>query len=99
MTDQQSTQGPNQGPNQGPIPLHRIQRIDGLKLPLGTMPYDELVSVFTETKRREHIAHMEGQLIMHYLQAAESQFDTVPLGDQMEQGSVHSTGPAPTTDF
>lgn len=65
------TQGMAQNPE-----LFRVQRINGIPLPLGTMSYENLVDIYTQTKLREHQAHEQGDLVMRYMVAA-----TEPWGD------------------
>lgn len=51
--------------------LFRVQRINGVPLPLGSMPYHQLVDVYTQTKLRENAARDEGALVMRYMTAGD----------------------------
>lgn len=47
--------------------LRRVERIDGFKVPLGTMPYDELLEVYVHCQNRAELANAETDLVAVYL--------------------------------
>lgn len=49
--------------------LLRVRRINGFKLSLGSMPYDELLEVYVQAQTRAEMAHGEADTVAEYLDA------------------------------
>ncbi len=49
--------------------LRRTERVDSVKLPLGVMPYGELLAIYAQCQKRAEIAHAEADLVALYLDA------------------------------
>lgn len=55
--------------------LPRVRRINGFKLPLGSMPYAELYTVYVYCQERAELAHAEADVIAQYM---DDRFSTGP---------------------